>query len=1055
MAERFCVVSGGHLAYINSTDMLIFLNTIPNFNGVNEYWVKYGSFLPQPTTVSPTAYEEDDHAMKFHSENSTETIDTSYLCPYVKVLKLNTEYCSEKKFFLCETADTHASDICPQGFDYFGSHCYRPISTAPSNYEDAAKFCFLQNSSLAMLETEDKEWEAKSALLGRNQTFFLSARKYDGVLKWNNETIFSPVHDLFTNSTEGDCLAFLSQPDHPLLFSWTHVKCDEKNSFLCETDPNSTKEIETTTPAVTTTTVGPLECPHGYNWKPHEVSGYCFWETTYETDRLNWFQARKFCQLYGGDLASYNTAEQESVGLGGAHGHYRGLWNGLSRDENSVFHWADGNALNYSNWDTDEPLLSSKSKFCVTHASGSSKWALDYCGVRRWFICRAPKVRHPTIPDMPSRQKTKCNIQSISIYRTMWYEFEDHCYLIHDTGKYTWDTARNFCQDNEAHMASIHSFEETNFILSTMSLYPDSDFWIGLSTHGLEDSYQWTDNTALDFIYWSDTKDEPQDFNTCVIFNKRDGSWNIDNCNRLQGVICKRGINSTYDFTSTEPTTVLPGNCKDGWYNFGNKCYKFFGSLWSQRLSWDMAKKDCDTLGASLVSVHNQDEQDFLTDVLLEANTDVWIGLRSIQGGTIFQWSDNTRMDFTYWNSNEPDFHHDHQYLAAKPTELCVEMEYGENSMGKWNDLFCDGKKGYICQKMKDPTNKGPYHDPFICPNRTDWYKLGSACYGFFEQSNSTWLQAQGECKRHGSNLITYRNMAVSIFVKRKLKRKDVHYWIGVREKNLDKYEYVTGHALFYSNWMAGQPQSASSFLDNCVATTAEGSWLVKSCQDKLPFICKLNHDPDPDPDPEPEVEKNLSCKNLTGDWRDFGGNYCYMYESEMRSSWIDSMHYCFTHGGHLASFHSIEEINRIRRNVIIWLHGLHIGLVRKKDGTYSWVDNTAVDFVNWDEEQPTNSTEKECVELNIRNGKWNSVACDHSFRGFICSSPKISLYFEDLQTSNATSIKEIISQKLTVGGIFGIVICILVILAIIGVTVYYLRPTKEVQPRLLETDNL
>lgn len=47
------------------------------------------------------------------------------------------------------------------------------------------------------------------------------------------------------------------------------------------------------------------------------------------------------------------------------------------------------------------------------------------------------------------------------------------------------------------------------------------------------------------------------------------GSWDVDNCNRLQGVICKRGINSSYDFASTEATTIMPGNCEDGWYNLG------------------------------------------------------------------------------------------------------------------------------------------------------------------------------------------------------------------------------------------------------------------------------------------------------------------------------------------------------------------------------------------------------------------------------------------------------------------------------------------------------
>ena len=41
----------------------------------------------------------------------------------------------------------------------------------------------------------------------------------------------------------------------------------------------------------------------------------------------------------------------------------------------------------------------------------------------------------------------------------------------------------------------------------------------------------------------------------------------------------------------------------------GNKCYKFFGTLWSQRVTWAEAKTDCDSMGATLVSIHNRDEQ--------------------------------------------------------------------------------------------------------------------------------------------------------------------------------------------------------------------------------------------------------------------------------------------------------------------------------------------------------------------------------------------------------------------------------------------------------------
>lgn len=31
-------------------------------------------------------------------------------------------------------------------------------------------------------------------------------------------------------------------------------------------------------------------------------------------------------------------------------------------------------------------------------------------------------------------------------------------------------------------------------------------------------------------------------------------------------------------------------------------------------------------------------------------------------------------------------------------------MEYGENVMGKWNDINCEDKKGYVCQKYKGNT---------------------------------------------------------------------------------------------------------------------------------------------------------------------------------------------------------------------------------------------------------------------------------------------------------------------------------------------------------------
>ncbi|GFX01114.1 macrophage mannose receptor 1 [Trichonephila clavipes] len=185
-------------------------------------------------------------------------------------------------------------------------------------------------------------------------------------------------------------------------------------------------------------------------------------ETTYETERLNWYQARQFCQGYGGDLATYSSSTEEDHGLGGAKGHYKGLWFGLERGTDDVFRWVDGTNLNYTNWNYGEPRIRSY-KYCASHAPGTGRWELDYCGVRRWFVCKAPKVETPTLPDIKFEKKL-CNITTTSVYR-QWYLYENHCYLIHDDPKYSWDLAQNFCQDNDAHLASVHSFNETNFIL--------------------------------------------------------------------------------------------------------------------------------------------------------------------------------------------------------------------------------------------------------------------------------------------------------------------------------------------------------------------------------------------------------------------------------------------------------------------------------------------------------------------------------------------------------------------------------------------------------------
>lgn len=50
------------------------------------------------------------------------------------------------------------------------------------------------------------------------------------------------------------------------------------------------------------------------------------------------------------------------------------------------------------------------------------------------------------------------------------------------------------------------------------------------------------------------------------------------------------------------------------------------------------------------------------------------------------------------------------------------------------------------------------------------------------------------------------------------------------------------------------------------------------------------------------------------------------------------------------------------------------------------WLDNAAVDFVNWEEKE--SSVEHNCVEMTAPLGYWDNTDCS-SEKGFICKKTK------------------------------------------------------------------
>ncbi|NXT44822.1 MRC1 protein, partial [Pelecanoides urinatrix] len=99
-----------------------------------------------------------------------------------------------------------------------------------------------------------------------------------------------------------------------------------------------------------------------------------------------------------------------------------------------------------------------------------------------------------------------------------------------------------------------------------------------------------------------------------------------------------------------------------------------------------------------------------------------------------------------------------------------------------------------------------------------------------------------------------------------------------------------------------------------------------------------------------------------------------------------------FLIGGMLASVEDLAESNFLVEHADLHTSktsGFWIGIYRNVHGQLLWQDNSALDFVNWGEGQPSEDQLDYCVQLSAFSGYWSILPCS-SQKGYICKKPKI-----------------------------------------------------------------
>uniref|UniRef100_A0AAZ1XUV6 C-type lectin domain-containing protein n=1 Tax=Oreochromis aureus TaxID=47969 RepID=A0AAZ1XUV6_OREAU len=130
---------------------------------------------------------------------------------------------------------------------------------------------------------------------------------------------------------------------------------------------------------------------------------------------------------------------------------------------------------------------------------------------------------------------------------------------------------------------------------------------------------------------------------------------------------------------------LLHGNCSMFWYSFNGRCYKYVAT----HMSWADAELYCVSQRANLVSIHNEEEEEFVKSLIKNfdhAERYTWIGLSDIHKEGRWMWSDGCAVNFTHWNVGEPN--------NGGTNEHCV---HNIGYLKKWNDQKCSLNLPSVC----------------------------------------------------------------------------------------------------------------------------------------------------------------------------------------------------------------------------------------------------------------------------------------------------------------------------------------------------------------------
>jgi large repetitive protein len=356
----------------------------------------------------------------------------------------------------------------------------------------------------------------------------------------------------------------------------------------------------------------------------------------------------------------------------------------------------------------------------------------------------------------------------------------------------------------------------------------------------------------------------------------------------------------------------------------------------SQTNSWLTARNQAAAVGATLVTINSQAENDAIWQAAVAAGVTggVWIGYTDRVTEGTWLWEDGSTATFTNWNAGEPS------NSSCFPSNEGEDAAVIQMSNGRWNDVYL-GPQGACL----NPAAYASLVKVNLCPEVSASGPSAAICEG-----TATTLTASA---LFGSTPFTYTwnnggSAGASVSVS---PTQTTTYTVTAS----DRYSCSDTASVTVTTQNCAQPVCDVA----AVRTAFQGAGYTEmvSCNNLSP--CSMYF---------------LNPNNLNG-------NAAQAAAQQL--------------GANLVSIQSATE----NQCLTTWLSGNGFGsndyvMIGLNDidieGTFVWYDqnpfqlNNPAFYQNWGPGEPNNSGNEDCVQLRPNNGLWNDIPCGQSNSGSI-----------------------------------------------------------------------